>query len=125
MSERPQDIHIEDLAAPVLTPMQKMMLEGMAGAEVAFTVDAVLDDARERTGLSDFGPEDFVERLQVWCQSTDEDSGLGPMGRMRFYNDMVRYAANRLRFHELLKRHPEIHEIEIGLIVEGYLASKG
>ena len=113
MTGRPNDIHIDDLRAPVLTPMQKMMLEGMAGAEVAFTVDAVLGDAKERTGLSDFGPDDFVERLQVWCQSTDEDAGLGPMGRLRFYNDMVRYAANRLRFHDLLKRHPEILDVEI------------
>ncbi|MGB5312379.1 MAG: sulfotransferase [Polyangiales bacterium] len=113
MTERPNDIHIADLRDPVLTPMQKMMLEGMAGAEVVFTVDAVLGDAKERTGLSDFGPDDFVERLHVWCQSTDEDAGLGPMGRMRFYNDMVRYAANRLRFHELLKHYPEILDVEI------------
>ena len=113
MSERPNDIHIDDLREPVLTPMQKMLREGLAGAEVVFTVDAVLGDAKERTGLSDFGPEDFVERLQVWCLSTDEDSGLGPMGRLRFYNDMVRYAANRLRFHDLLKRHPEILDVQI------------
>jgi len=113
MTEHSNDIHIDDLRDPVLTAMQKMMLEGMAGAEVAFTVDAVLGDAKERTGLSDFGPDDFVERLQVWCQSTDEDTGLGPMGRMRFYNDMVRYAANRLRFQDLLKRHPEILDVEI------------
>ena len=113
MTARPNDIHIDDLREPVLTPMQKMLLEGMAAAEVVFTVDAVLGDAKERTGLSDFGPEDFIERLEVWCQSTDEDTGLGPMGRVRFYNDMVRYASNRLRFHDLLKRHPEILEVEI------------
>jgi len=113
MSERADDIHIDDLRDPVLTPMQKMILEGMAGTQVAFTVDAVMGDAKERTGLSDFGPDDFVERLQVWCQSTDEDADLGPMGRMRFYNDMVRYAANRLRLNDLLKRHPEIVDVEI------------
>ena len=113
MTEGPSDIQIGDLANPVLTPMQQMVLDGMAGAAVVFTVDAILADAKERTGLSDFGPEDFVERLDVWCQSLEEDQGLGPMGRMRFYNDMVRYAANRLRFHDLLKRHPEILEVEI------------
>lgn len=113
MSERPEDIHIEDLRDPVLTPMQKMVLDSMAGAEVVFTVDGVLGDAQERTGLSDFGPEDFIERLAVWCQAVDEDTGLGPMGRMRFHNDMVRYASNRLRFHDLLKRHPEILDVEI------------
>ena len=40
MIERPNDIHIDDLRAPVLTPMQKMLLEGMAGAQVVFTVFA-------------------------------------------------------------------------------------
>ena len=113
MTEHPNDIHIDDLREPVLTPMQKMLLEGMAGVQVSFTVDAVLGDAEERTGLSDFGPEDFVERLEVWCRSADEDAGLGPMGKMRFYNDMVRYAANRLRFQDLLGRHPEILDVEI------------
>lgn len=113
MTEQPSDIRIDDLREPVLTPMQKMLLEGMAGAQVVFTVEAVLGDAKERTGLSDLGPEDFVERLQVWCQSADEDTGLGPMGRLRFYNDMVRYASNRLRFQDLLGRHPEIRDVEI------------
>lgn len=113
MIGRPNEIRIDDLGDPVLTPMQKMILDGMEGVEVVFTVDAVLGDAMERTGLSDFGPEDFVQRLKVWCQATEEDTGLGPMGRMRFYNDTVRYAVNRLRFHDLLKRHPEILDVEI------------
>lgn len=113
MSARPDDIRIDDLAAPVLTPMQQMVLDSMAGVEVSFTVDAILGDARERAGLHDFGPDDFVERLRIWCQSVDEDTELGPMGRMRFYNDMVRYASNRLRFHDLLRRHPEALDVEI------------
>ena len=112
-AERPDDIHIDDLKDPILTPMQKMILEGFAGVEVVFSVDAVLGEATERTGLSDFGPADFVERLEVWCHATEEDTGLGPIGRIRFYNDSVRYATNRLRFHDLLKRHPEILDVEI------------
>ncbi len=113
MTDRPDDIRIDDLAEPVLTPVQKMMLEGFASATVVFSVDAVLREARERTGLSDFGPDDFIERLEVWCQAAEEDAELGPMGRLRFFNDTVRYASNRLRFHDLLKRHPEILDVEI------------
>ena len=110
--DRPNDICIDDLRAPVLTPMQKMVIDGFAGATVVFTEEAVLREAQERTGLSDFGPNDFRARLAVWCQAVDEDADLGPMGQVRFFGDMVRYASNRLRFHELLKRHPEILDVE-------------
>ncbi|MGB5313409.1 MAG: hypothetical protein WBN38_15175, partial [Polyangiales bacterium] len=105
MTDRPGDIRIDDLGAPVLTPMQQMVTEGFAGADVRFTEEAVLQEARKRTGLSDFGSDDFRERLSVWCQAVDEDAELGPMGQVRFFGDMVRYAANRLRFHDLLARH--------------------
>jgi hypothetical protein len=113
MTDRPGDIHIDDLGAPVLTPMQKMVTEGFAGADVRFTEEAVLQEARKRTGLLDFGSDDFRERLSVWCQAVDEDEELGPMGQVRFFGDMVRYAANRLRFHDLLRRHQQILDIEI------------
>ncbi len=113
MTDRPGDIRIDDLGAPVLTPMQQMVTEGFAGADVRFTEEAVLQEARKRTGLSDFGSDDFRERLSVWCQAVDEDAELGPMGQVRFFGDMVRYAANRLRFHDLLARHPQILDIEI------------
>ena len=71
MPDGPNDIRIDDLADPVLTPMQNMVLEGFAAAKVDFTEDAVLGEARERTGLSDFGPDDFRDRLAVWCQAVD------------------------------------------------------
>lgn len=107
------DIRIDDLAAPVLTPMQTMIVDGFASATTVFTEAEVFSQARERTGLSDFGPDDFRERLAVWLQAADEDADLGPMGRARIFGDIVRYAANRLRFEDLLKRHPEILAVEI------------
>ncbi len=113
MSDLPNDIRIDDLKAPVLTPMQKMVIDGFANAKVTFTESEVLGQAKERTGHSDFGPDDFRERLGVWLQAADEDADLGPMGRIRLFGDMVRYAANRLRFHDLIKRHPEILDVEV------------
>ncbi|MDH3202754.1 MAG: sulfotransferase [Myxococcales bacterium] len=113
MSDLSNDIRIDDLRAPILTPMQKMVIDGFAGARVKFAENEVLGQAKERTGLSDFGPDDFRERLGVWLQAADEDTDLGPMGRVRLFGDMVRYAANRLRFQDLIKRHPEILDVEI------------
>jgi len=113
VSDLPNDIRIDDLKAPVLTAMQKMVIDGFATAKATFTESEVLGEAKERTGLSDFGPDDFRERLDVWLQAADEDAELGPMGRVRLFGDMVRYAANRLKFHDLTKRHPEILDVEI------------
>jgi Sulfotransferase family len=107
------DVRIEDLKDPILTPMQQMVVDGFAGIDISFTEKAVLDAAQQRTGLSDFGPNDFRERLAVWCRAAAEDADLGPMGKARFYGDMVRYASNRLRFHDLLGRHPEILDVEV------------
>jgi hypothetical protein len=35
------------------------------------------------------------------------------VGRVGAFRDCVRYAANRARLHDLLRRHPEIHDVEI------------
>jgi len=113
MSARPEDIRIRDLADPVLTPVQKAAIEGASRIPVEFNESAVLDAAREQTGLSDFGADDFHVRLAVWLQSIEEDADLGPVGRVGVFRDCVRYAANRLRFEDLLRRHPEILDVEV------------
>ncbi|MGB8328779.1 MAG: sulfotransferase [Polyangiales bacterium] len=113
MTQGSNEIRIEDLKDPILTPIQRMVIDGFAGVDTRFAEREVLDEAKKRTGLSDFGSSDFRERLSVWCQAAEEDADLGPMGKARFFGDMVRYAANRLRFQNLLMRHPEILEVEI------------
>ena len=110
---RPGDIRIHDLANPELTDLQKAAIEGASQLPVEFTQEAVLGEAMKRTGLSDFGPDDFRERLGVWLQSLDEDEDLNAVGRVGVYRDCVRYASNRLRLEDLLRRHPEILDVEI------------
>ncbi len=73
----------------------------------------MLEAARRETGLYDFGPGDFRERLRVMLRSIDEDRDLGALGRLGVFSNVVRYLANRLRFQDLLRRHPEILEVEI------------
>ena len=122
MTGRPDDIRIEDLAAPVLTARQQAAVDGAATLPpVVLSEDAVLREAVEQTGLSDFGADDFRERLGVWLASVDEDAELGAIGRIGAFRDCVRYAANRLRFEDLWRRHPEIDEVEIArpIIIAG------
>jgi hypothetical protein len=113
MARRPDDIRIDDLAEPVLTPMQAAAIEGAGKLAVSLEAGAVLAAAAVKTGLDDFGADDFRERLRLWLASADEDADLGPIGRLAVWNECVRYAANRLRFEDLLRRHPEILEVEI------------
>jgi hypothetical protein len=79
MSEAGGTIRIGDLANPVLTPALEAVIAGTPA--VRMDIDAVLAAARAATGLQDFGPEDFRERLGVWLAAFDEDTGLGPVGR--------------------------------------------
>jgi hypothetical protein len=111
--EKSPDIRIADLASPELTPVQKSVVEAAGGMSVEFTEEAVLDAACGATGLSDFGADDFRARLAIWLQAVDEDQELGAVGRIGVFRDITRYATNRLRFEDLLKRHPEILDVEI------------
>ena len=108
MSGTRATIQISDLAAPRLSEAQQAAISHASSQELAFDSHSILRAAREMTGLSDFGPADFRERLDVWIQSIEEDRGLGPFGRSMLYHDCVRLAANRLRVEDVLKQHPEI-----------------
>jgi Sulfotransferase family len=107
----PADIRIDDLAEPVFSELER---QAMASAPpVDMSADTVLEAARALTGLDDFGPPDFKERLRIWLQSFDEDRGLNALGRAGAFNQAVRYAAGRLRVEDLIARHPQILELKI------------
>jgi hypothetical protein len=107
------EIRIDDLAAPVLGDVQRMGLEYGESRPTELTVDAVRDAAVARTGLDEFGADDFRERLDVQLAEMDSDPERTGLGRMLMFADCTRYAANRLRIHDLLRRHPEILDVEI------------
>jgi len=106
-------IRIDDLARPVLSPVQEAALAYGASRQVELSVDAVLAAAAARTGLEDFGPPDFTERLGLWLAEMNADEDRTGLGRLTMFGDCTRYAANRLRVLDLLARHPEIHDVEI------------
>lgn len=108
-----QTIRIDDLRNPVLERRQRSLLDAADRDPVELTVDSVLASARERADLSDFGPDDFVERLALWVAEVDADDNRTGYSRRRMHTDCVRFAANRLRVVELLAQHPEIREIDV------------
>jgi hypothetical protein len=118
-----EKIRIADLHHPVLSPLQKQYLEAASANPVVISEDSILGAARAATGLDDFGPDpdDFRGRLRLWCESINASTNLTDLGRAGLYAEMLRYASNRLRVEDCIKRHPEILDIVIDrpLIVAG------
>ena len=117
----PNAIRIDDLAAPRLTEVQRQLVAWGETVEVDFGEAAILAAARERTGLSDFGPDDFRERLRILREEWGGDAELTRFQRAVLQPYLVRYCANRLLIQDTLKRHPEIlrEEIREPVIVTG------
>ena len=107
------EIRIDDLRTPVLNDMQRMGLDYGETVHTELTVDAVCAAAVAQTGLSDFGADDFRERLELQLDEMNADPERTGLGRIMMFGDCVRYASNRLRIRELLKQHPEILDIPI------------
>jgi hypothetical protein len=107
------EIRIDDLAAPVLSDIQRAALEYGETRTVDLSVDNVLQHAIDTTGLDDFGPDDFRDRLDLWLREPAEDPDRVGLAHLSLFGNVTRYAANRLLVHDLLKRHPEIRDIEI------------
>jgi hypothetical protein len=114
-SARPEPKRLDDLADPQFSAEAEAIFEGAApfADMVELNADALMTQAAGATGLDDFGPMDFVERLEVILHSLDTEAPLSPMGRIGAASQMGQLLQNRLLIADLLARHPEIHDIEI------------
>ena len=114
-------LFVDDLSEPVLTPAQRSVKWLASRRHTAITLERVLETAKRRTGLEDFGPSDFEARLQLLVDDYNADAGLGEMGRQVVSGELARYATNRLLIQDYLRRNPEALEepIEKPLIVVG------
>lgn len=106
-------IRIHDLGKPVLSDVQKAAHAATAEVETPFEEDVLLEEAQRRTGLCDFGADDFRPRLAVWLEALREDDNASGIGRLTAWNDVLRYLVTRLRIEDVVRRHPEILEEEI------------
>jgi hypothetical protein len=116
-----ETIDITDIRSPVLTELQIQALAAASKHPVTLESDVVLREACQATGLADFGDQSFRERLDLWMKCARDDRNLSPLGRAGIFAMATRYASNRLRLEDTVKRHPEITAIEIErpLIVAG------
>jgi hypothetical protein len=111
----PAPVHLDDLAVPRFSPDIDQIRDLMAtmAAECPLDADALHAKAVAETGLTDFGPDDYRERLEVYLAALREIDGLHDSGTVSFHAQVLQLLKNRLLLTDLLARHPEIHEIEL------------
>ena len=109
----PEDIHITDLDDPVLIPAQQAAVDATRDLVVDLSRESILAEARERAGLDDFGPDDFLERLDLLCDEWGGDEDATPLHKLSLRNTLVLHATSRLLIRQQWQQHPEIFEEEI------------
>jgi len=84
-------------------------------------VDALIRAARAQTGLHDLGDEWFREPLGVLVDSLEHEARLSALGRIIVRTRLVGALATRLRVEDLVQRHPEILDLDLGpvLVIAG------
>lgn len=69
--------------------------------------------AREQTGLDDFGDDSYREGLDVLLTSLQNEAKLNARGEAFLYPRIVGYLEQRLQVEDWYRRHPEIDEVPI------------
>ena len=73
----------------------------------------LIETARARTGLDDFGADTWREGLEILVRSFDEEADLSDAGRQMSSDMLVGSLVMRLQIEDWYRRHPEIDEQEI------------
>jgi hypothetical protein len=77
-------------------------------------VDSLIETARKKTGLDEFGDEWFREPLGMLVRSINEEASLSSLGRTILHTRLVGALVTRLRAEALFAAHPEILDIDLG-----------
>ncbi|MGH9016496.1 MAG: sulfotransferase family protein, partial [Acidimicrobiales bacterium] len=106
---------LDDLASPRFPPAIDDLRAAMAemAPSCPLEASALVDEARRQTGLHHVGDGAFLARLEVLCAALRTEADLSPAGVVSWYSQLLGLMKNRLLIEDLLRRHPEIHDIEI------------
>ena len=114
---------IDDLAAPRFAPEVAEILAAMGSMAGDCPLDAAAlhERAARETGLADFGPRDYEERLGVLLAALRDVPGVTPAGVVSFHSQLLQLLKNRLLLADVLARHPEAAEVELAppIIIAG------
>ena len=94
-------------------------LLGWRGA--SFRLEHLLKKAIQETGLDDFGPDHFLETLNILIKDFITHNKTDTLGRVVYFQMILSSLKNRLNLHHVLKKFPEVEKVPINapLIVIG------
>ena len=75
-----------------------------------FAVEQLLQEARDTTGLADFGDDDFREPLERLVLALNAEARLNDFGKIRAQMTIASGLGSRLRIHDYLQQHAEVHD---------------
>ena len=96
---------------PILTSALRLadaMASPLGLLDRRFAADDLIQRARRRTGLEDFGDVDLSEPLRRFLEACADDASPSLMGRFATRWDVVRFLSNLLRLRAAERRQPAI-----------------
>ena len=106
-------LRVEGMRDDNRDPEERAALQEAEAQTPDMSVARVLDEARRVTGLDDFGPAAFRERLALLLGEVEADANVWKMHKQQFVDQCVRAAANRLRIQRYWSEHPDSLDVEI------------
>ena len=111
-------LRVEGMREDTRTPEERRALQAAEAQPLDMSVDAVLDAARRITGLDDFGPMDFTERLGLLLAEVEADANVWKAAKSTFVDQCVKAASNRLLIQRSWTEHPDAHAVPIDRPIE-------
>ncbi|MET3960352.1 hypothetical protein ABIE44_000286 [Marmoricola sp. OAE513] len=108
-------VRLTDLAVPEFSSDVTAIFEvmGTMAADLRLDSDQLHAMASEQTGLTDFGPRDYTDRLGVLLAALREVEDVTPAGLLNLHTQLLQMLKNRLLLTDLLARHPEIRDVDL------------
>ena len=105
--------HIQVLSQTIQKYAQTRQGQTSSSAQKSLTVnnlsqDLLLTTAQEKTGLKDFGDDNFLTGFEKLLTAIDQEAKLHPMGQKFIKELIIRLLSNRLQIQYQLKRYPDI-----------------
>jgi len=82
---------------------------------------SMIEEASTATKLNDWGNEDFLPALKVFCDAVNEDTEMHCMGKLMARQTIVRSLIDRLQIQDTINNNPEILEkpIKKPIMIQG------
>jgi hypothetical protein len=104
---------VDEFRNPRLPEERLRTLQASESQPLDMSAENILRAAQVDTGLEEFGPLDFKDRLTRLLAEVAADANVWKAAKVQFVEACTSAAANRLRNRAYLQQHPEIHDVVI------------